>query len=145
VNLALEGSTIFARGRDALVKHVQKEDRFLYVGSSTNHTSGKGNAEWQAAESIPIEGEDQQVVYKRKSDIQVAGMLSFYVLTKGHHPFGDISYERPNNIYHGRPGKTQYSTFHFGMSSRICSFKGRNLGANIISFVFFSTLKTSYI
>lgn len=72
-------------------------------GRSTNYTSGKGNAEWQAAESIPIDGENQPVVYKRKSDIQVAGMLSFYVLTKGKHPFGDISYERPNNIYHGNP------------------------------------------
>ena len=85
----------------------------LYLGSSTNYTSGKGNAEWQATESIPINGENQEVVYKRRSDIQVAGMLSFYVLTKGGHPFGDISYERPNNIYQGTPGRTMYPTFYF--------------------------------
>ena len=72
---------------------------------STVHTSGKGNVEWQAAESISMEDENRDVVYTRRSDIQVAGMLAFYVLTKGKHPFGDISYERPMNIRAGTPGK----------------------------------------
>ena len=29
-----------------------------------------------------------QLKWKEKSDIQVAGMLAFYILTKGKHPFG---------------------------------------------------------
>lgn len=59
-----------------------------------------------------MEDENRNVVYKRRSDIQVAGMLAFYVLTKGKHPFGDISYERPMNIRAGRPGKTIHIFTH---------------------------------
>lgn len=55
-----------------------------------------------------MEDENRDVVYKRRSDIQVAGMLAFYVMTKGKHPFGDISYERPTNIRADRAGKIVY-------------------------------------
>ncbi|XP_041821068.1 sensor for unfolded proteins in the ER ire1-like isoform X2 [Chelmon rostratus] len=51
--------------------------------------------------------EEANIPYKWSTDIQVAGMLSYYILSGGHHPFGDKSYECEGNIYKGK-----YSLHH---------------------------------
>ena len=68
---------------------------------TTITTGSKGTPGWMAAESIPKEGE-KEGRFKRKSDIQVVGMISFHVLTKGEHPFGD-KHRRICNILDGKP------------------------------------------
>ena len=68
-------------------------------------TSPKGTFGWIAAESIKGR-EDGKVTFKRKSDIQVAGMICFYILTKGEHPFGAVD-ERMLNIKNGNPVNMQ--------------------------------------
>ena len=74
----------------------------------TTYKSGVcGTEGWMAKESLPKEDEDFddgaagiQVRYKKKSDIQVVGMLSYYVLTKGKHPYGNPML-RTGNILKG--------------------------------------------
>ncbi|CAB4010301.1 serine threonine- kinase endoribonuclease IRE1 [Paramuricea clavata] len=70
---------------------------FPEQGATTYHTSNEsGSQGWVAHECIDWNGlcSDNpsdtpiQLRWKEKSDIQVAGMLSFYILTKGKHPFG---------------------------------------------------------
>ena len=63
-------------------------------------TGSKGTPGWMAAESLPKQGEKPR--FKRKSDVQVVGMVSFYVLTQGLHPFGDVNH-RTANIHDGKP------------------------------------------
>ena len=75
--------------------------RILGNNQTTINTGSKGTPGWMAAESFPKEGEVEGS-FKRKSDIQVIGMISFHVLTKGGHPFGDI-YRRTSNIIDGKP------------------------------------------
>ena len=78
--------------------------RKLNYNQTTITTGSKGTLGWMAAESLPKEGE-MEGRFKRKSDIQVVGMISFYILTKGEHPFGDMyRYQgRISNILHGKP------------------------------------------
>ena len=40
--------------------------------------------------------------WKEKSDVQVAGMLAFYIYTRGAHPFGPLK-DRLNNMESGNP------------------------------------------
>ena len=70
---------------------------YFFTGATTYHTSNEsGSHGWVAHECIDWNGlcSDNppdtpiQLRWKEKSDIQVAGMLSFYILTKGKHPFG---------------------------------------------------------
>ena len=75
--------------------------KILGDNQTTIETGSKGTPGWMAAESIPKEGEEEGR-FKRKSDIQVVGMISFHVLTKGEHPFGD-TYRRTSNIIDGKP------------------------------------------
>ena len=65
--------------------------------NQTTYRSGVcGTEGWMAVESLPKENDDRdslsnadiQVRYKKQSDIQVVGMLCYYVLTKGKHPYG---------------------------------------------------------
>ena len=71
-------------------------------GSETSVNTGpKGTPGWIAAESIAkVKGET--VKFKKKSDMQVVGMICFYILTKGEHPFGDRIH-RLANIDKGDP------------------------------------------
>ena len=69
------------------------------------HTDTKGTLGWIAAESIK-EREDGKVTFKKKSDVQVVGMICFYILTKGEHPFGAV-HERMLNIKNGNPVNMQ--------------------------------------
>ena len=41
--------------------------------------------------------------WSRKSDIQVAGILAFYIYTKGSHPFGEALFERMSNLRDNKP------------------------------------------
>ena len=79
--------------------------RTLNQDDSSTYSSG-GNKEaryWRAVESVHVEERDNgKVIYKRKSDIQVVGMLVYYILTKGGHPFGD-EYNRVKNLIEGNP------------------------------------------
>ena len=85
--------------------------RMLDESESTVHTGSmitrfvdsgsKGSPGWIAAESIAkVTG--AMVKFNRKSDIQVFGMICFYILTKGEHPFG-CPINRLPNIAKGDP------------------------------------------
>ena len=75
--------------------------RMLDENETTVDSGAKGSPGWIAAESIAkVKGE--KVKFKRKSDIQVVGMICFYVLTKGEHSFGGRN-DRIPNIAKGDP------------------------------------------
>ena len=76
--------------------------RVLNEDETTVQTDAKGTRDWMPVEVIQAINTGQQCRYKKKSDIQVAGMIAFFVLTKGEHPFG-LSYERMANILKGNP------------------------------------------
>ncbi|KAK2860541.1 hypothetical protein Q7C36_004707 [Tachysurus vachellii] len=59
--------------------------RRLKLGETTCRTNPAGTKYWKARETLE---EDINSGYKRSSDIQVAGMLIYYILSRGHHPFG---------------------------------------------------------
>ena len=75
--------------------------RELTEGKTTVQTGSKGTKGWMAVESNPLLS-GGQVRFKRKSDIQVVGMISFYILTKDGHPFGPELF-RIANIIEGKP------------------------------------------
>uniref|UniRef100_UPI0037E931EF uncharacterized protein n=1 Tax=Semicossyphus pulcher TaxID=241346 RepID=UPI0037E931EF len=74
--------------------------RRLPKGQTTHRTGTAGTKCWKAKETLTEEEAD--VPYKSNTDIQVAGMLIYYILSGGHHPFGDKSYQCENNISEGR-------------------------------------------
>ena len=82
--------------------------KILRNNQTTIKTVSKGTLGWMAAESFPKEGE-KKGRFKRKSDIQVVGMISFHILTKGGHPFGD-TYRRTSNIIDGNPVNLEWLT-----------------------------------
>ncbi|XP_051552514.1 uncharacterized protein LOC127440131 [Myxocyprinus asiaticus] len=59
--------------------------RRLNLSQTTLQTGIAGTRFWKAKEIID---EENNSGYKRSSDIQVAGMLVYYILSRGHHPFG---------------------------------------------------------
>ena len=81
------------------------DSRILDNEATSLHTDPEGTFGWIAAESIQ-KGQDGKVTFKRKSDVQVAGMICFYILTKGEHPFGAVD-ERMLNIKNGNPVNMQ--------------------------------------
>ncbi|XP_078147737.1 uncharacterized protein LOC139919985 isoform X2 [Centroberyx gerrardi] len=68
--------------------------RRLPEGQTTLHTRSAGTRCWMAKETLT---EDADIPYKSSTDIQVAGMLIYYILSGGHHPFGK-SYKCEYNI-----------------------------------------------
>ncbi|XP_058617608.1 serine/threonine-protein kinase/endoribonuclease ire-1-like [Onychostoma macrolepis] len=70
--------------------------RTLEDGRSTLHTARAGTRGWEATEIL-----NQHRGYKKSSDIQVAGMLVYYILSGGKHPFGDVK-DREENIKTGQ-------------------------------------------
>jgi serine/threonine-protein kinase/endoribonuclease IRE1 len=64
----------------------------------------RGTEDWIAVESLQKTPNvaDASVLYKKESDIQVTGMLFFFILTKGEHPYGDENY-RKTNLIDGKP------------------------------------------
>ncbi|XP_030287485.1 serine/threonine-protein kinase ppk4-like isoform X2 [Sparus aurata] len=71
--------------------------RQLSTGQTTCHTGRAGTKCWMARETLTGEA---AIRYKRSTDIQVAGMLIYYILSGGHHPFGD-TFECEYNIHKG--------------------------------------------
>ncbi|XP_036813976.1 uncharacterized protein LOC118942940 isoform X1 [Oncorhynchus mykiss] len=59
--------------------------RQLTTGQTTVKTRSAGTKCWMARETFD---EDGDIRYKRSTDIQVVGMLIYYILSGGHHPFG---------------------------------------------------------
>ncbi|CAB1351716.1 unnamed protein product [Coregonus sp. 'balchen'] len=59
--------------------------RRLTVDQTTLYTIPAGTKCWMAKETLDKIGSR----YKRSADIQVAGMLVYYILSGGHHPFED--------------------------------------------------------
>ena len=76
--------------------------RILPKEKSTVSTETIGVEGWRAVETLSQQS-NSSVKYKRRSDIQVMGMICFYILTKGEHPFGKTSDERTTNLQKGRP------------------------------------------
>ena len=78
--------------------------RILTGGASTRRSKQRGSKHWRAVESCSsndmVDGEP--VRYKKESDIQVAGMVAFYIVTKGKHPFGDEA-DLLRNLIDGKP------------------------------------------
>ncbi|XP_049423868.1 uncharacterized protein LOC125883548 isoform X3 [Epinephelus fuscoguttatus] len=72
--------------------------RRLPMGQTTLRTGSAGTKCWMAKETL--EGRPD-TPYKWSTDIQVAGMLVYYILSGGHHPFGDIPFECEYNIHKG--------------------------------------------
>ncbi|XP_030578569.1 serine/threonine-protein kinase/endoribonuclease IRE1-like isoform X2 [Archocentrus centrarchus] len=73
--------------------------RRLLKGQTTLRTGSAGTKCWRARETL---AEESVISSKSSSDIQVAGMLIYYILSGGHHPFGDRSFECESNIYYGK-------------------------------------------
>ena len=69
---------------------------------TTVYTHGKGTEEWMAPEVIEARNAEKIGRFKKKSDVHAAGMISFFILTKGEHPFGS-KYVRMANILEGKP------------------------------------------
>uniref|UniRef100_A0A8C7UUW7 Uncharacterized protein n=1 Tax=Oncorhynchus mykiss TaxID=8022 RepID=A0A8C7UUW7_ONCMY len=68
--------------------------RRLTVEQTTRYTVPAGTKCWMAKETLDKQGSG----YKRSSDIQVAGMLVYYILSGGHHPFeGPLGEELEQN------------------------------------------------
>ena len=76
--------------------------RILSKRELTVNTETIGTKGWRPVET-QSEQSNSSVKYKRRSDIQVMGMICFYILTKGEHPFGKTSDERTKNLQRGRP------------------------------------------
>ena len=77
--------------------------RVLNEDETTVHTDAKGTGGWMAAEVIETINQVGKGRLKKKSDIQPAGMIAFFILTKGGHPFGSTLYDRMTNIKNGNP------------------------------------------
>ncbi|XP_035768716.1 serine/threonine-protein kinase ppk4-like [Neolamprologus brichardi] len=74
--------------------------RRLPKGQTTLLTRSAGTRCWMARETL----EEESASYKKSTDIQVAGMLIYYILSGGNHPFGDLnvkSFKCESNIYNG--------------------------------------------
>ncbi|XP_041821291.1 sensor for unfolded proteins in the ER ire1-like isoform X2 [Chelmon rostratus] len=72
--------------------------RRLLDDQTTYRTNRAGTKCWMAKETLTGEG---KIPYKWSSDIQVAGMLIYFAISGGHHPFGNIPCECEYNIYKG--------------------------------------------
>ncbi|XP_028411486.1 uncharacterized protein LOC114534138 isoform X1 [Dendronephthya gigantea] len=69
---------------------------------TTVETNAEGTPGWMPPEVIEAIVKKERSGFKRKSDIHVAGMIAFYVLTKGEHPFGS-ELDRMKNILEDNP------------------------------------------
>ena len=85
--------------------------RRLQPDQTTHESVIRGTDKWRALESIPTDDDYKQqfltVRYKKKSDVQVLGMLFYFLLTKGKHPFGKWGFEILSNIKIGESKLTE--------------------------------------
>ena len=88
---------------------------FYFITGATTYSTNKesGSKGWIPYECVDWDGlltqkmqhpsnASMQFKWKEKSDIQVAGMLAFYIFTKGMHPFGPEMF-RMMNLYNDNP------------------------------------------
>ena len=76
--------------------------RVLEDDETTVHTYARGTQDWMPPEVIEAINTKTKVRFKKKSDIQVAGMIGFFILTRGGHPFGQLP-DRMTNILNRSP------------------------------------------
>ncbi|XP_028395334.1 2-5A-dependent ribonuclease-like [Dendronephthya gigantea] len=76
--------------------------RVLKDDETTVETDAKGTLGWMPPEVIKAIVKKGKGRFKKKSDVHVAGMIAFYVLTKGEHPFGS-TLDRMKNILEDNP------------------------------------------
>ncbi|XP_046844922.1 serine/threonine-protein kinase/endoribonuclease IRE2-like [Xenia sp. Carnegie-2017] len=78
--------------------------RILKDGLKTHVSDAtKGTQDWIAPESYVVNEESvDKARYKPESDVMNAGMVAYYVATKGKHPFGALKY-RLKNLLDGNP------------------------------------------
>ncbi|XP_046844542.1 uncharacterized protein LOC124438449 isoform X2 [Xenia sp. Carnegie-2017] len=78
--------------------------RILKNGLKTHVSDAtKGTQYWIAPESYVFDEESfDKARYKPESDVMNAGMVAYFVATKGKHPFGTIEY-RLHNMLKGKP------------------------------------------
>ena len=76
--------------------------RVLNEDETTVQTDAKGTLGWMPVEVIKAIESGEKCRFKKKSDVQVAGMIAFFVLTRGEHPFGS-PFDRMKNILNGDP------------------------------------------
>ena len=74
--------------------------RVLMEGETAVETDAKGSEGWMPPEVIRAGEKREKGLFKKKSDVHVAGMITFFVLTKGEHPFGS-KLDRMKNILKG--------------------------------------------
>ncbi|XP_030287472.1 probable serine/threonine-protein kinase ireA isoform X5 [Sparus aurata] len=72
--------------------------RRLLKGQTTYCTGSAGTRCWKARETLTDEAD---IRYKSNTDVQVAGMLIYYILSGGHHPLGDKLHKCEYNIDEG--------------------------------------------
>ena len=81
--------------------------RVLDPCNTTHESLITGKDKWRALESIPRDDdydkppEEITVRYMKKSDIQTLGMVFYFVLTKGKHPFGVFPFDILGKIKRG--------------------------------------------
>ena len=91
---------------------MHKTTGYFIIGAATYATKNQiGSKGWMPYECVDWEtlfnedGQDPsaaQFRWKEKSDIQVAGMLAFYIHTKGKHPFGS-EIQQMMNLHNDNP------------------------------------------
>ncbi|XP_028395454.1 uncharacterized protein LOC114519508 [Dendronephthya gigantea] len=72
--------------------------RVLNEDETTVETDAKGTRGWMPPEVIEAIVKKEKSRFKRKSDVHVAGMIAFFILTKGEHPFGSSLERMKNNL-----------------------------------------------
>ena len=104
----LKPSNIFVNVEGEMVLADFGLSRKLRDEETTHRSDQRGTQGWIAVESLSTENdgdclciEESKVRYKKQSDIQVAGMVIFYILTKGEHPYG-TSHFRTSNLAQGK-------------------------------------------
>ena len=75
--------------------------RVLDDDETNVYTDAKGTRDWMPAEVIEALNKREKVQFKKKSDVHVVGMISFFILTKGEHPFGSLMLGCMPNILSG--------------------------------------------
>ncbi|XP_046856687.1 uncharacterized protein LOC124449820 isoform X2 [Xenia sp. Carnegie-2017] len=77
--------------------------RILKNGSETHKSiCNRGTQYWIAPEAYCETEDSNEARYKKKSDVYNAGMVAYYVATKGKHPFGTKRH-RLDNMLNGEP------------------------------------------
>ncbi len=77
--------------------------RVLDEDETTVQTDARGTQDWMPVEVVKAINKRQKCRFKKKSDVQAVGMMAFYILTRGDHPFGSSSVECMTNILKGKP------------------------------------------